>query len=65
MSLHAIKTDAVDDQGDIIYVPYAEWVRVYGQPGSGADINGRINGYLPTEPDFCEDAPEQLLEDAA
>lgn len=49
-----IKTDAVDDQGDIVYYPIAEWKDKFGEPGSGADINGRINGFLPTEPCFCE-----------
>lgn len=60
-----IKTDAVDDQGDIVYYTITEWKDQFGEPGSGADINGRINGYLATEPDYCEDTTEQLLEDAA
>lgn len=50
-----IPTDAIDDQGDIVYLTIDEWKKLYGQPGSGADINGRINGYLTTEPDYCED----------
>lgn len=55
-----ISTDAVDDQGDIVYMPISEWKELYGTPGNGTgvDQNGRINGYFPTEPDFCEDAPD-------
>jgi len=57
-----ISTDAVDDQGDIVYLTIEEWKEHYGSPGNGTgvDINGRINGYFPTEPDYCEDAPELL-----
>lgn len=53
-----ITTDAVDDQGDIVLIPIDEWKELYGTPGNGTglDINGRINGYFPTEPDFCESA---------
>ena len=53
-----ITTDAVDDQGDIVLIPIDEWKELYGTPGNGTgvDINGRINGYFPTEPDYCEDA---------
>jgi hypothetical protein len=53
-----ISTDAVDDQGDIVYLTIEEWKQQYGLPGSGGapDQNGRINGYFPTEPDYCEDA---------
>ena len=53
-----ISTDAVDDQGDIVYLTIDEWKQQYGQPGSGGkpDQNGRINGTFPTEPCFCEDA---------
>lgn len=55
-----IATDAVDDQGDIVYIPIDEWKELYGEPGSsgGVDATGRINGFFPTEPCFCEDAPE-------
>ena len=55
-----ISTDAVDDQGDIVLIPIDEWKKRYGQPGDGkpTDINGRINGYFPTEPDYCESANE-------
>jgi hypothetical protein len=55
-----ISTDAVDDQGDIVYVPIEEWKERWGTPGNGTgvDINGRINGAFPTEPDFCEDEEE-------
>jgi hypothetical protein len=57
-----ITTDAVDDQGDIVLIPIEEWKELYGTPGNGTgvDINGRINGFFPTEPEFCEDAPELL-----
>jgi hypothetical protein len=53
-----ISTDAVDDQGDIVYLTIDEWKEQYGLPGSGGkpDQNGRINGTFPTEPCFCEDA---------
>jgi len=54
MSPH-IKTDAVNDQGDIVYISIDEWKRLYGEPGSIADASGRINGTFPTEPCFCED----------
>lgn len=52
-----ISTDAVDDQGDIVYVPIDEWKKRWGTPGSGGkpDKTGRINGTFPTEPCFCED----------
>jgi len=55
-----ISTDAVDDQGDIVYVPIEEWKERWGLPGNGTgvDINGRINGTFPTEPDYCEDEEE-------
>jgi len=55
-----ISTDAVDDQGDIVYLTIEEWKEQYGLPGSGGapDQNGRINGAFPTEPCFCEDAPD-------
>jgi hypothetical protein len=50
-----IKTDAVDLDGDIVYIPIDEWKRLYGEPGSLADASGRVNGTFPTEPCFCED----------
>lgn len=55
-----ISTDAVDDQGDIVLIPISEWKELYGTPGNctGVDQHGRINGFFPTEPCFCEDAPE-------
>ena len=57
-----ITSDAVDDQGDLVLIPITEWKARYGQPGNGqaTDINGRINGYFPTEPDYCEDATEAV-----
>jgi hypothetical protein len=55
MSPHHIKTDAVDDQGDIVYISIDEWKRLYGEPGLLADPSGRVNGTFPTEPCFCED----------
>jgi hypothetical protein len=60
-----ISTDAVDDHGDIVLIPIAEWKKRHGTPGNGTglDINGRINGYFPTEPDYCEDAPEVFSSD--
>ena len=55
-----ISTDAVDDEGDIVLIPIEEWKKRHGTPGNGTglDINGRINGYFPTEPDYCESANE-------
>lgn len=50
-----VETDAVDDQGSIVKVPIDEWKRLYGEPGPLTDVNGRIWGYFPTEPCFCED----------
>lgn len=50
-----IATDAVDDQGDNVKVSIDEWKRLYGEPGPLTDVNGRIWGYFPTEPEFCED----------
>jgi len=32
-----------------------EWKRLYGEPGPLTDQHGRIWGYYPTEPCFCED----------
>ena len=60
-----ISTDAVDNHGDIVFIPIAEWKQLHGEPGNGqaTDINGRINGYFPTEPDYCEDAPEVFSPD--
>ena len=53
-----ISTDAVDDQGDLVYLTIDEWKEMYGTPGNGTgvDQNGRINGFFPTEPCFCESA---------
>lgn len=53
-----VKTDAVNEDGDIVYVTIDEWKRMYGQPGLLVDIHGRINGTYPTEPDYCEKAGE-------
>ena len=51
-----IGTDAVDDNGDIVYYPISEWIEKYGRPGNptGTDQHGRVLGSFPTEPDFCE-----------
>jgi hypothetical protein len=49
-----IKTDAVDDQGDIVYLTIDQWKATYGEPGSGLDAHGRSNGTFHTEPCFCE-----------
>lgn len=53
-----VKTDAVNTDGDIVYYTITEWKERFGEPGSGNDPNGRINGYFPTEPCFCEPTPE-------
>lgn len=38
-----------------------EWIRLFGPPGRKVvDANGRIYGYFPTEPDYCEDT---IIED--
>jgi hypothetical protein len=52
-----IGTDAVDDNGDLVYLTIEEWIKEYGPPGSGGapDANGRHSGYFATEPCFCED----------
>ena len=46
-----------DEHGEYQLITITEWKRLYGTPGDGGkpDINGRINGYFPTEPDYCED----------
>jgi hypothetical protein len=56
-----VTTDAVDDQGDVVLIPIEEWKALYGLPGNGTgvDQHGRINGFFPTEPCFCEDAPKE------
>ena len=53
-----VKTDAVNQDGDIVYYTIAEWKDRFGEPGSGNDANGRVNGFFPTEPCFCEVTPE-------
>lgn len=53
-----VKTDAVNQTGDIVYYPIHEWKEKFGEPGSGADANGRMFGAFPTEPCFCEVTPE-------
>lgn len=53
-----VETDAVDDEGDIVKVPIDEWKRLYGEPGPLTDQHGRIWGYFPTEPCFCEDSED-------
>ena len=45
---------------DIEYLPIEEWKAKYGEPGGGSpDQNGRIWGFFPTEPCFCEDKDEE------
>ena len=43
---------AAEDDG--VRYTIDEWKRLFGEPGSGADIHGRMNGYFPTEPEYCE-----------
>ena len=43
---------AAEDDGERYTID--EWKRLFGEPGSGADIHGRMNGCFPTEPDYCE-----------
>jgi len=59
-----VKTDAVDDKGDVVYYPIEEWKERFGEPGTGADTHGRMFGAFPTEPCFCEptqESQEQLV----
>jgi len=41
---------AAQDDGERISIE--EWKKRYGQPGSGADVNGRMGGVFASEPCF-------------
>ena len=40
---------------DGVWYTIDEWKARFGEPGSGADVHGRMNGYFSTEPDYCEE----------
>lgn len=35
-----------------------EWKAKFGEPGLATDVHGRMMGFFPTEPDFCEPHPD-------
>ena len=50
------KLDLNAELEEVEYYSIDEWKKKFGTPGNAGkpDQNGRIAGWFPTEPEFCE-----------